>query len=34
MKGVLNVSAGYDHAIVVFKDKKAKAWGSMKYLSN
>jgi alpha-tubulin suppressor-like RCC1 family protein len=34
MKGVKNVVAGYDHAIVVLKDNTIKGWGLTKYLSN
>jgi hypothetical protein len=34
MNGVQNVIAGYDHAIVVLKDKTIKGWGILKYLIN
>jgi alpha-tubulin suppressor-like RCC1 family protein len=34
MKGVQNISAGYDHAVAVLKDKTIKGWGVSKYFSN
>lgn len=34
MNGVLKVSAGKDHAIVLNSQKKILGWGNLGYLSN
>jgi hypothetical protein len=34
MKNVSQVSAGFDHAIVIKTDGKVIGWGNLNYLSN